>query len=459
MKLPVRRFALASVATVMVLSASTSRAAELSFTVTTTEDAPDASCAAAGTCSLRAALSAAGAAPGPATIKLPAGKYSVKASSIAVKGHITVSGDGRDRTSIDAGGVPAALDVVGGSLNLTGLTMKGGPIQATDTDLVLRDVTLQDSGSDSDGGAVSVTRGSLQIDGADFDSNGGKNGGALFVEGVAVKIRKAKFSGNGAWESGGAIFASHSTVLDIQGTSFSGNSARLGGGALFADGYTSAQGAHLFVTDSHFDDNSALDAGGAVEVNSTSNSVDQLQLTLSKSTFSTNLAGNGGALAVQQGDVVVDQSTFTANRAANTAGGAVWAAGGSLRVSGSQFQRNDSAGSGGAISAAGTTIVASSSFNANTAATLGGALALPGFTVPTVQADTFSANVADTGQPDIWRGGNGQLRRVSSAAARGNLLSAPIALAALAALLLIVALVVLVLLRSRSVRRRARSAG
>ncbi|RYD14873.1 MAG: hypothetical protein EOP90_11450 [Lysobacteraceae bacterium] len=80
------------------------------FDVTRADDPVPDGCLAAD-CSLREALEAAQATPGPDTILLGAGQYFVTRGDLAVFGNVTIEGAGRDATDLVASGSPAAMRV------------------------------------------------------------------------------------------------------------------------------------------------------------------------------------------------------------------------------------------------------------------------------------------------------------------------------------------------------------
>ena len=458
----------AGIAVAGVVAVAPVRAAQ-DIVVNTAGDDVDASCS-KGACSLRAAVTQASSHSGGARVKVRGGTYKLANYPIAVKGIVTVVGDGRAATTIDASAVARGFVVTGGSFTLTGLTMTGGnagadgagAIQATDAAVVLRDVLVQNSSADSEGGAVTVTGGSVELTNTEMNGNAGQDGGALLAHRAAIRISSSKFSSNGAWAAGGAVFADHPTAFDIRTSTFSRNTARVQGGAVFMNGFTPPTKGAFSVVDTTFGDNEAFDAGGAMFVQSTTDGVNQLTLALASVTFANNTAGKGGALDAGYGTVAIDRSTFTGNRAADTDGGAI-AAAGRLSVKNSRFARNQSTTSGGAVSAAGVAEVETSSFDSNESGSSGAALALSGPSGPSTSSNTFKANVAAEGSGDVSRDKDQVIRRAASnnsarhgLSHNGGPLVRPFVLAvgATASLAVLVVLVFVVVARRR--RRRAR---
>lgn len=113
------------------------------FDVTRADDpAPD-GCLVAD-CSVREALEAAQATPGPDTILLGAGQYFVTRGDLAVYGNVTIAGAGRDATDLVASGSTAAMRVAAQSrfvLRDLAWSANGGTAIAGDPDQV--SITLE----------------------------------------------------------------------------------------------------------------------------------------------------------------------------------------------------------------------------------------------------------------------------------------------------------------------------
>ena len=176
--------------------------------------------------SLRDAIILANTMTDPVTIELPAGTYPLtKAGSgedggltgdLDITGDITIVGPGADETVIDAGGSTGLNDRIfdvlpGASLNLSGVTMSGGYVNAH-------------------GGAIEVEGGTLQIVDSSIVNNTGVNGGA--IRGRAngtVNIIRSTIANNTATSWGGGINIVDAT-LNIDSSTISGNSATGGEG-------------------------------------------------------------------------------------------------------------------------------------------------------------------------------------------------------------------------------------
>lgn len=317
-------------------------ASAASFTVTSTTDAVDVSpgdgrCASAGgQCTLRAAIQEANAAPGPDIVVLPAGVYVLSilgqgenasaTGDLDVTQPLTIAGGGAASTTIDGGGIDRVLHVLGGTLQLSGLTLRNGKIPfATENGrggaiynaggaVTLSDVVLTANTSTS--GTVFNDEGSaLTIQGGVFSANAVSFGGALFNNGTAT-LSGTTISANTS-ASGGGLY-SRLGVLTVTDSTISGNSASsgtIGGGGLRVLG-----GGTTIVTRSLLHANTAALNGGAINNSGT--------LTVANTTLSGNEAsGSGGGLYVNGGSVTLNNDTIASNRSGAGAGAVHVAAG------------------------------------------------------------------------------------------------------------------------------------
>jgi predicted outer membrane repeat protein len=123
----------------------------------------------------------------------------------------------------------------------------------------------------------------------------------LSVDGTAdLSVTNLNFA-NGA----GAIAATQSATVTVQGGAFTGNQAANGG----AINSTTGSGS-LTVTDAVFSRNSATQAGGAIYTNEAAGTT-----TVTGSTFTKNTAGQVGGAIYNFFDMNVGNSTFVANQA------------------------------------------------------------------------------------------------------------------------------------------------
>lgn len=240
------------------------------------------------------------------------------------------------------------------------------------------------------GGAIH-NLGTINTIGGSFTSNSTTDkegiGGAL-SNGGTIETINSNFNGNSAY-SGGAI-ANVGTINTISGK-FRNNTAKAGGGAIITadttNGETSVIANLKEIKNAEFTNNSTTDeqgVGGAILASQAKN-----KLTISSSSFDSNKAASGGAIA-NTGLLDVANSTFT-NNSASSYGGAISNYATKLSVNSSTFT-NNSAQMGGAIygeSKDETTEgandgvlseleVTNSTFTNNSATTFGGAIGSDG---------------------------------------------------------------------------------
>ncbi|MBK5233991.1 MAG: hypothetical protein JJE13_13565 [Thermoleophilia bacterium] len=167
---------------------------------------------------------------------------------------------------------------------------------AATMDFTLSGLTLFDGSSQYYGGGIDAVNTNLTVNDSVLYSNNGQVGGAIYS------------GGNGQVGSDGSLTVDHSTL--------SGNTSGLGG-AIAASG-------NITVSYSTFDNNRALQGGGAITA---SGSQSDSTLTINQSTFNRNSgAFTGGAVAVIPGpysevDLSVQSSTISGNQAGFAGGG------------------------------------------------------------------------------------------------------------------------------------------
>jgi CSLREA domain-containing protein len=271
-------------------------AATLTFQVTTTDDAPDASpgdgiCAdAAGQCTLRAAIQEASAQPAGSTITItvPAGTFPLKLGVLALTGNtITIRGaaaaativDGRNASQVVNIGPSATatldqLTITGGSASLGGGVGNAGTLSVTSS-------TVTDSVASNGGGLYNQQSGTLTLTGTTVTGNVALNdGGGLANNGGNLQLSLSAVSGNKAARAGGGIVSFFGTAAvsqtTIAGNTASGKNAEGGGGIANGDGT-------LTVDASTISGNTAPQASGALLNSDT--------MTLSYDTIARNSAG------------------------------------------------------------------------------------------------------------------------------------------------------------------------
>jgi len=220
-------------------------------------------------------------------------------------------GDCTLREAITAAGANSEADVITFKSGLTGTLTLASQLQTTGT--VVDDITIQGPGA----GAITIS--------GDNDNNGPDAGDSriLYVlepstgtVGTSVAISGLTLSGGDpASGAGGAIYLGKYTHLNADHMTISGNTAPASSGGAIASAF--AKYTEIAITTSTISNNTSVGGGGV----STSG-----PLTIDHSTLSGNNAtgGNGGAISFGQkyGPLAVTDSVLTGNSAAN-GGGAI----------------------------------------------------------------------------------------------------------------------------------------
>jgi hypothetical protein len=219
---------------------------------------------------------------------------------------------------------------------------------ATDSDLTLNDLTIQNGCANAAGS--------------------GEDGGAIFNEGGAVTISNSTLDNNYALNDGGAIHNQDGGVLTIINNSIlSDNYANANGGAISNEG-----GGTAVITDCDILNNTGDLGGGAIENNT--NTATTSTMTISNCDISGNvttvgLGGDGGAIRNLNGDVTITNNSTLDSNYSDNGGGAIAQIGNASTMlinGGTTLSNNVSFGDGGAVSNTGGTInMAAISINNN----------------------------------------------------------------------------------------------
>jgi len=201
-------------------------------------------------------------------------------------------------------GTDNTLDAFGAGLTLQDLTFLDGQAEvffggnvAIDAggDHFILGCTFQNGSASEIGGNLFVqTTGTLTVLESSFvGGQAGEAGGGLYVlNAQAVTVRNSDFTNNSApGGTGGGFFSvlesasSPGQDITFDGTTFSGNSASIGGGFFVTQ---LGQLPTLNIINTSFSSNTGKDAAGAGAI---AESLDNLQLTLTDSTATGNVAG------------------------------------------------------------------------------------------------------------------------------------------------------------------------
>jgi len=231
-------------------------AATLTFQVTATADAPDASpgdgiCAdAAGQCTLRAAVQEADAQPSGSaiTIVVPAGTVPLKLGVLSLTANtITIQGASGGTTTVDGRNAsqvfnigPAASVTLGQLAIIHGNASLGGGIQNAGT-LTVTNSTVTTSIASNGGGIYNQQGATLALAGTTVSGNvAGRDGGGIANNGGTVQLSLTTVSGNKASQAGGGIVNFFGTVSvsqsTIAGNAATGRNSEGGGGIANGDG-------------------------------------------------------------------------------------------------------------------------------------------------------------------------------------------------------------------------------
>ncbi len=289
--------------------------------------------------SLREAIREANNSPGPDTIQLPDGTYSLTLTG--ANEDLNATGDLDITEGLTIIGVSGARDNVIVSGNLADRVFDYFPNSPSD---VLRIENLTVSGGLVDGlgninatplgGGIAAVSGSLTL------SN--------------VIVRDNSVTSTSSISNGGGVYATVQT-FQMQNSLILSNTARDDGGGLYV------QAASVAITGSTIQSNQAgLDGGGAFLLNPSANAVDIFQSTFignDSGTRSIAGVGTGGGLSINAlktggpgtyvpSDLTITQSTFRNNDAFDSGGG-IYAIDSNLNLSGSTFDGNTTGDAGG----------------------------------------------------------------------------------------------------------------
>ena len=276
------------------------------YTVTTTADS--------GAGSLRAAIEAANANPGPdeITFSLAYPATITLASALpSISGNLTITGPGAASLTISGGGVARIFYVqTGVTVSISGLTLTGGNADRGGAiynfgALTITNSVLTSNTATQVGGAIANTgAGTLTITGSTLSNNVAPTGGAIHHFGSNITISASTIDNNQATDStGGAIMST--MPITITTSTLSNNQAQTGGGGILNFGST------LTITASLFYANEAL-YGGGISSSGT--------LTVANTTFSGNTVSNNGGGIYNSGTATITNVTFTGGYAGASGG-------------------------------------------------------------------------------------------------------------------------------------------
>ena len=218
---------------------------------------------------------------------------------------------------------------------------------------------FENNHAETDGGAIAWHEGASKgtVEDSTFMNNSANaNGGAISWIGHEGSIKGSNFTINTA-DKGGAVFWS-GIKGDIQNSRFVSNNATQGG-AMFLQHCAHGEDMDISITDSYFENNTAVNDGGAI------NWYNGKNVNIDNSVFVENTANRGGALFVSGTDGGVKLSNFTSNEA--ILGGAAYLNNEKLTITEANFDYNNAVQGGAIYMAANNNVVDNSNFNYNNA--------------------------------------------------------------------------------------------
>lgn len=367
-------------------------------------------------CSLREAILAANAAPGPDTVSLPAGTHSLSitgagednsaSGDLDITEALTITGAGPDATVIEASGLADRIfHVLTGTVTISGVTIRngsgaerGGGIMNQATLRLIHSSVISNSargrdddfGTDAYGGGI-WNSGTLVLTQSQVISNSAHGGNGL-VGGEGSTAGGGY--GGGIWNSGSLTLTNSFVISNSarSGSSPSGGSDALGGGlenfggtiALFSStvsgneahgsyggggGIDSFEG-EMTLADSLVSDNLAYDEGGGILNDSWGS---ENRAVVISSTISGNSAGSYGGGITNYGTLAIRDSTISSNHADFGYGGGLYSFKSEVTVVNSTISDNAANSLGGGIySGADTMVLSNSTVASNTATNAGG---------------------------------------------------------------------------------------
>eukprot|EP00210_Caulerpa_lentillifera_P004162 g3968.t1 len=170
------------------------------------------------------------------------------------------------------------------------------------------------------GGAAYIQNSSGALDRVLFDSNNAFYGGSLCVYNASLTVNNSHIINSSSTDAGGSIFAQKRSVIVIKGTTILTSKAINGGGIMLEESsfwglrvqFTECQARHhgggvylnkssfFLCADCLFQENSAIEEGGAIRL--TSSKPQMLAFQLDNCQFYNNTANFGGGIHFQSGD-------------------------------------------------------------------------------------------------------------------------------------------------------------
>lgn len=257
-------------------------------------------------CSLREAMIIANTLPGPDTIILPAGTYTLTIAGagenaattgdLDITDSVTITGAGASDTIIDGNGFvlnDRVFHVIrAGTVTISGITIRNGVSSGIGGAIPVG------AGIRNDGSVLNITRSILT-------NNTGGGAIANRAEGI-LTIADTVIVSNSSGAGGGGIF-SFSGTITVTGSVIISN---ITSGADVAGGGIAILSGDLTIMNSTLSDNRATGDGGGIAVLGGSLSLNNVTIANNTADNDNDGAGDGGGVAVAPGNTVVFRNTI-----------------------------------------------------------------------------------------------------------------------------------------------------
>jgi CSLREA domain-containing protein len=283
---------------------ATAPALAATFTVDTTTDELDGSCA-DGDCSLRDAVSLANANGEADTITLPAGTYLINIpgpfpnpdedgnlnGDLDIASEITINGAGQDVTIIDGANDERVFEALpGANLTITGVTVQNGNAQFLPS-----------------GGGIYSNNATLTMEGCTVSGNSADWGGGIWKKGTAT-LTDCTISGNTATADYVGGIENNDGLLTLDGCTISGNTSAVGAGGLCND-----NSARLVALNCTISGNTAATGGGGAAFFSSDAELSFVTVTNNTADSDGNGSGNGGGIWNNDPALIIKNSIIAGN--------------------------------------------------------------------------------------------------------------------------------------------------
>ncbi|GMH44097.1 hypothetical protein BSKO_12031 [Bryopsis sp. KO-2023] len=297
---------------------------------------------------------------------------------------------GWDGGALYAGGKGSSFKISGSTFKRNAAPADDGGVAKIENyeSISVHESIFEENTAKGSGGAVHIAEAtSLKVTDSSFSTNSGESGGSLFTTSVSqVELSGSNFTKSTASTKGGAYYGGGKTdSVTITGSKFSESKVEVGtqpsegrgGGGVALDDVPKVD-----ISGSKFDQNSGYRGGGALLSSCSAVSISRCGV------HGNNAAvGGGGVWSTASTSFSATGTSFTSNSATSGVGGAVYVFGEksagrnalarsrSISFSDSRFARNKADKGGGAfVSGFSTSTISKSRFSSNTATSTGGSL-------------------------------------------------------------------------------------